>query len=149
MGGYSFDHGEDILAPLHAVMQERGVQTDLFLNIEASKTRESDLRAYCTLVVDRFLASNWPFGDPKPVIYFDPRTASTAVYSSLHAKCVIVDGRFSLITSANFTARAQQRNIEAGVLIDDTSFAARFAAHWRGLVSHGLVARYGASNQDG
>jgi phosphatidylserine/phosphatidylglycerophosphate/cardiolipin synthase-like enzyme len=53
---------------------------------------------------------------------------------SLHAKCVVVDERWSLVTSANFTNRAQTRNIELGVLIDDEPFAQKITGQWRALV---------------
>ena len=57
----------------------------------------------------------------------------------MHAKCVIVDGRWTLITSANFTTRGHNRNIEAGVLIDSPSFATKFRRHWSRLVDEGVM----------
>ena len=56
-------------------------------------------------------------------------------YSILHAKCVVVVARWSLVTSANFTDRAQTRNIELGVLIEDQAFARTVVTQWRALVS--------------
>jgi len=55
---------------------------------------------------------------------------------------VVVDDERALITSANFTDRGQERNIEAGVLIEDHVFASELAGHWRQLVNAGLVTRY-------
>jgi phosphatidylserine/phosphatidylglycerophosphate/cardiolipin synthase-like enzyme len=75
-------------------------------------------------------------------VYYDPRTVLPRNWVSLHAKCVVVDGRFTLVTSANFTDRGHSRNIEAGVLVEDTAFAKRFAAQWRGLIDSGLARRY-------
>ncbi len=43
----------------------------------------------------------------------------------LHAKIVVVDGRFALLTLANFTEGAHERNIEAGFLVDGTRLAER------------------------
>jgi len=60
---------------------------------------------------------------------------------SLHAKCVVVDARITLIGSANFTDRGQTRNIEVGVLIDDAAFARQVALQWQGLVNQKLVQR--------
>jgi phosphatidylserine/phosphatidylglycerophosphate/cardiolipin synthase-like enzyme len=57
-------------------------------------------------------------------------------------KCIVVDDERSFVTSANFTGRAQSRNIEAGVLIEDKAFAEELAGHWRQLVSEGLVQKY-------
>lgn len=56
------------------------------------------------------------------------------VFASLHAKCVVVDERWVLVTSANFTDRGQTRNVEVGVLLDDAGFAgvleAQFVGGW-------------------
>jgi phosphatidylserine/phosphatidylglycerophosphate/cardiolipin synthase-like enzyme len=41
----------------------------------------------------------------------------------LHAKCVVVDEEYSLVTSANFTEAAHERNIEAGVMLKDKALA--------------------------
>ncbi len=56
----------------------------------------------------------------------------------MHAKCVVVDEKVALITSANFTERAQRDNVELGVLVRDPAFARRVAAQWRVLVARGL-----------
>jgi phosphatidylserine/phosphatidylglycerophosphate/cardiolipin synthase-like enzyme len=90
-----------------------------------------------------FLASTWPFGDPVPHIDYDKRAlVAGPPYSSLHAKCVVVDGTKAFISSANFTQRAQERNIEVGVLIEDPNFGSYLAGQWLGLIESGLVAEY-------
>ena len=63
-------------------------------------------------------------------------------WASLHAKCVVVDERLTLIGSANFTQRGQERNVEAGVLIDDEFFAKALTAQWSTLVSAEVMRRY-------
>ena len=50
----------------------------------------------------------------------------------------LVDDREVLITSANFTGRAQHDNIELGVLIRDAEFAARVSGQWHALVTQGI-----------
>jgi phosphatidylserine/phosphatidylglycerophosphate/cardiolipin synthase-like enzyme len=55
---------------------------------------------------------------------------------------VVVDERMTLIGSANFTERGQERNIETGVLIEDEGFAERMVGQWRRLIEGGLVKRY-------
>lgn len=143
VGGYTFDRSE-ILAPLHRAMKERGVAVMLFMDIEGeAKTREG-ADAFATEQIDRFFRNVWTFGLPKPEVYYDPRTAAPGPpWASLHAKCVVVDDKKSFVTSANFTDRGQSRNIEAGVLIDDTAFAEQLAGHWRQLVAGGLVRKFG------
>ncbi len=50
----------------------------------------------------------------------------------------MVDGVKAFVSSANFTQRGQERNIEVGVLIDDASFAGFLAGQWLGLVDWGV-----------
>lgn len=144
--GFRFDHGEEIFRPLHRVMREHGVETAIFLDVEGSwkpgqEATAAQLDERVGRVVDRFFADNWTFGEPKPEIYYDPRTVQPYSLVSLHAKCIVVDRRKTLVTSANFTDRGQTRNIEVGVLIEDDAFATRLHQQWWGLVSAALVDR--------
>lgn len=140
IGGFRFDAGADLFEPLHRAMVERGVSTTIFLDIEGVATSAAGGPAHARGRIREFLTKNWPFGDPTPVIYYDPRTAVPGPpWVSLHAKCVVVDERWSLVTSANFTDRAQTRNIELGVLIEDVAFSKRIAGQWRELVLAGRV----------
>ena len=41
----------------------------------------------------------------------------------MHAKSVVVDRRFWFVTSANFTRRGHERNVEVGALIEDPALA--------------------------
>lgn len=124
IGGYRFDHGRELLAPLHEVMKERRVETTIFLDDALG-----------------FIEKNWPFGEPLPMLYCDPRTADAGSRFSLHAKCIVVDERKALVTSANFTDRGQTRNLEMGVLVDDPAFGSRLVQQWRGLIEAGLLVR--------
>ncbi len=143
VGGFSFDHGEDIFRPLHQVMVDHEVKATFFLDIEGHADTAEGGEAYATAQIDKFFLKNWPFGQPRPDVFYDPRTAVAGPpWASLHAKCVVIDDRKTLITSANFTDRGQTRNIEAGVFIEDEEFAVKLVAHWRGLISSGLVQQY-------
>lgn len=163
VAGYSFDHGAEVFRPLHAAMTGQGVTCDLFIDVDQLLDR---LRAearrlrldWATLsaplhalrdpiargraTVSLFFRLMWPFGEPRPTVYFDPRTATGQLSEvSLHAKCVVIDHELSLITSANFTDRGQTRNIEAGVTIEDRAFAASLERQWANLVEAGLLER--------
>lgn len=145
VGGYVFDAPE-ILRPLHRVMVERGVAATFFVDI-AGGTDPGSVDAFATAFVDRWLRKIWTFGAPKPDVFYDPRTAIDGhlpgqEWATMHAKCIVVDDERCLMTSANFTGRAQTRNIEAGVLIEDRVFSGELAAHWRQLIAEGLVTRY-------
>jgi phosphatidylserine/phosphatidylglycerophosphate/cardiolipin synthase-like enzyme len=142
VGGYSFDTPE-ILEPLYRAMKNRGVKASLFVDIDGTAETLARADAFATAFIDRFLREVWTFGEPKPDIYYDPRTASPGPpWASLHAKCVVVDDERALITSANFTDRGQTRNIEAGVLVEGAAFAGELAGQWRQLVSEGLLRKY-------
>jgi len=82
---------------------------------------------------------SWRTNTYNPRFYYDPRTVEPNSTASLHAKCVVVDERRTLIGSANFTDRGQTRNVEIGVLIDDAAFAREVMLQWQGLVNQGLV----------
>ncbi len=46
-----------------------------------------------------------------------------------------------MITSANFTEAAQERNIEAGTVITDTILSRALKAQFDTLVDHGMLKR--------
>jgi hypothetical protein len=142
VAGYSFDHGERIFAPLYEVMKARGVKATFVLDLAGQARIASEMDDFAREKIVAFLGTNWPWGDPRPAIYYDPRTIMPKVYASMHAKCIVVDDARALITSANFTSRAQSRNIEVGVLVEQASFAKELAEHWRALFKQELLARY-------
>ena len=84
-----------------------------------------------------FVRDQWP-GKRLPHVYYDPRsldlTGRTA--SAMHAKCVVIDGQEALVTSANFTEAAQERNIELGLLVNSPNVARRIESHFLSLVRH-------------
>lgn len=154
VAGYSFDHGAEILEPIHEAMASRGVTVDLFMNIGAARADETDPEQFARGEVSKFLVEQWPW-QPKPNVYYDPRTVTPAAgerkpgrrrpaleYASLHAKCVVADERWSLVGSANFTDRAQTRNIEVGALLDDPSFAQALLGQFRGAVAAGVFVHW-------
>jgi hypothetical protein len=138
VAGYSFDHGAEILEPLHAAMRARGVVVSLFLHLERAPRRTEDLAAWARGQIATFLARNWPFGPPLPELFYDPRTVVPTSLESLHAKCIVVDERVSLLGSANFTDRGQTRNVEVGAVIEDEGFARALASQWRSAVAAGV-----------
>lgn len=114
LAGFAFDHASEVLSPLHGALL-RGVSCRIFADQS---------------LAEGFLRDHWPFGPPFPEVYgFAPERG---VFASLHAKCVVVDGRWALVTSANFTDRGQTRNIEVGVLLDDGRLAATLEAQFVG-----------------
>lgn len=151
VAGYHFDHGARLLAPLHGVMVAHGVVARLFVHVPVEKAvmeaAPAVQRAHCAGVIGGLLAANWPFGAPWPEVFYETRPLVTGRFSSMHAKCVVVDDRVALVTSANFTRRAQEDNVEVGALIRDPGFVSALAAQWANAVSHGLFERYRAGDQ--
>jgi phosphatidylserine/phosphatidylglycerophosphate/cardiolipin synthase-like enzyme len=144
LAGYSFNNAESVLKPLEQVMVEHGVEVHFFVDVEQPKQAPKDEEAYGQEQLARFLATNWPFDCAPPTLYCDRRALRpgyAGAYCSMHAKCVAVDSRRAFISSANFTLRAQDRNIETGVLIDDPNFAQQLDRQWMSLVQGGFVLR--------
>jgi phosphatidylserine/phosphatidylglycerophosphate/cardiolipin synthase-like enzyme len=100
-----------------------------------------------SLVLVRELATRirdqiWP-GKRLPEVFYDPRSLETEgnKRAVLHAKTVVVDGRFTLLTSANFTEAAHERNIEAGVMVDDPRLAERVTRQFDHFVEARVLRR--------
>ncbi|MDE0386805.1 MAG: DISARM system phospholipase D-like protein DrmC [Defluviicoccus sp.] len=91
---------------------------------------------------NEFARNEWP-GNRMPRLYYDPRSLDPAERraSSMHAKCVVIDGREALVTSANFTEAAQERNIELGLLVNSQSVADKIEEHFMSLIVNGNLAR--------
>jgi len=142
VAGYAFDHGKEILRPLHTAMAERGVVVDLFLDLRERAPHGANLEAFAAERLEAFLELNWPFGDPTPNLYYAPSTIEPGSMASVHAKCVVVDETTTLITSANFTDRGQSRNIEVGVLLQGSSIARQMIAQWRAAARGGFFKRH-------
>jgi len=140
IAGFAFDSGGALFGPLHEAMIAHEVRVQMFLNIPRAD-KGADPAKHTRTFVQQLVIDNWPWQDKYPEFYYDPRTVEPDSVESLHAKCVVVDERLTLIGSANFTDRGQTRNIEVGVLIDDAGFAQQVALQWQGLVNQKLVQR--------
>lgn len=91
---------------------------------------------------NEFVRDEWP-GNRLPRVYYDPRSLQPIgrAVSSMHAKCVVIDGQEALVTSANFTEAAQERNIELGLLVDSRIIARRIEEHFMSLIENGYLER--------
>jgi len=139
VSGFVVYQGRSIFEALARRMTERSeLRVQLFLNIP----REfGDARPEAILVKefkDSFASSQWP-GSRLPELFYDPRALSQVREgrTSLHAKCVVIDDRRAFVTSANLTEAGQERNIEAGVLLDDVTFARSLRSQFDTLVDVG------------
>lgn len=134
LAGFVIFRGEAVFGALAKKMDETPeLAVTLYLNVPVQKGAGPD--ATVNWFATEFRQQVWP-GKRLPVVYFDPRSLieRSSKRAVLHAKCVVVDGSAALVTSANFTPHAQQRNIELGVRLDDAELAARIEAQFDDLV---------------
>lgn len=142
MAGYAVDHGADLFAPLYEVMKDHSVKANFLLNIEGEAKHTADIHTEARFRINEFVSENWPFGDPMPKFYYDPRTLNPRVFASMHAKTLVVDEERVLIGSANFTNRGQTRNIEAGALLRDSAFAKALVTQFQSLIDGKHIRSY-------
>lgn len=142
ISSYVVQKGATVFKSLAERMSERPqLRVQLFLHIgrEWRDTRDESelLREFSAE-----LLAQWP-ATRRPEVFYDPRTlsADASLRAAWHAKCVIADDDQAFVTSANFTEWAQQRNVEAGVLIRDRHFAGQLRQQFDGLVQSKQVRR--------
>lgn len=139
--GYAVHQGRRLFAPLAERMRViPDLRVVLCLNVARTwgdKTRADQLASKFLV---EFYEKHWPWPE-RPTLRYDPRALSmeTAQRASLHAKCVIIDRTVALITSANLTEAAQQRNIEVGLLVRNQALADRLANYFEELYSLGVL----------
>ncbi len=135
VAGFAFYEASNIFAPLHG-RALANVEVEFFIHVDGSGKNPQMSTA-------NFFTYTWPWRDVFPKLYYDTRADDADASSTMHAKCVVVDEREVLITSANFTGRAQHTNVELGVHITDRTFAGRVTGQWRALVTCGFFCEYG------
>ncbi len=89
----------------------------LILNIPADRKHAK----YGAAAIEKYSSSFWKYYWPwerRPAVFYDPRASEEApdTPACQHAKCILVDDETAFITSANFTASAQEHNVELGVI---------------------------------
>lgn len=127
------DAASKLLAPLAARMRERPeLRVQLFLHIDPDRFKSpDDFRRW-------FLQRVWPAPELLPEVFYDPRTFHKGgPWSRLHAKCIVADQRWALVTSANLTTAALEDNIEAGILLDHPELARRLLFQFHSLLDAG------------
>ena len=141
VAGFALHRGRVVLAALAQRMAARPqLRVRLFLNVHRRRGDTASPAELLRRFREGFLRQDWPPG-PMPQVFYDPRSVALPPPTppALHAKCVVVDDRIAFVTSANLTEAAQQRNIEAGVLIGDELFARAVRAQFDGLVEGGAL----------
>jgi cardiolipin synthase len=111
-----------IIGALDAAVS-RGVAVRLILESAEKLDGGGGAHAYA-----KFRTYHWPIDRREPP---DAR---------LHAKAVIIDSRDVLLTSANMTSAAYDKNIELGVLCRGGGVARQVQSHFDALIARGVLA---------
>jgi hypothetical protein len=141
--GYTVHNGKRLFKRLAERMESAPALRVVFCLDIARKPADTSLASEIVRRFAReFVTKHWP-GSRLPEVFYDPRALAKTweERASLHAKCVIVDRRTAIVTSANFTEAAQRKNIEAGVLIRYEPFVTRLVNYFAALQSSGGLAR--------
>jgi len=158
LANYAFDQPHDdearararaLWAPLADNMNANpDLRVRMFVNVGRDwKDTTSEGATLIREFIERFSKDLWP-GARMPELFHDPRALLIRGQkrACMHAKCIVVDNRELLITSANFTQAAQARNIEAGLVLRDELTARRVVAQFDRLVELGRMLRLPSSH---
>jgi len=129
-----------LFEPLARAMESNPLlEVKLFVTVLRESKGHRDGDELVAAFAKRF-RNDWP-GSRLPAVYHDPRSLVMGAgdRAVLHAKCVVVDGRRSFVTSANFTEAAQERNFELGLLADDELLARSIESQFETLIERNLV----------
>lgn len=140
--GYAVYQGRQVFRTLADRMAERpGLKVRLCLDVRRQVGDDTAPDEIVRRFATRLKSTQWPPDRPIPAVVYDPRglDPSPVNRASLHAKCVVVDGKVSFVSSANFTEAAQERNIEVGLLIHSPSLARRLSTHFDALIAERLL----------
>ncbi len=142
VAGYAVYQGAQVFRTLAERMDScTALQVQFFLDIPRPDGDTSDASIVVHKFMRRLRTSQWVEGCRLPDVFYDPRSVSIQRRSSLHAKCIVVDGKSVFVSSANFTQAGQERNVEVGVLIHSESIGRQLTRHFDGLVAAKLMQR--------
>ncbi len=146
ISSFAIDKGEKAKKLFQVLAEHMDANPELyvqmFLNIQRPHHSELPESVLLREFADTFRRNIWA-GQRLPEVYYDSRSLAVSVNSKacLHAKCVVVDEEHLLVTSANFTEAAHERNIEAGVLINDPVAAKGMRSQFETLVVKNILRR--------
>ncbi len=137
---YVFNDAKALLAPLvDRYRESSGFRVRFILDLSHQrKTKEEPLPVVANRFRTEFLKNFWAADIRAPEFWHDPRVFEEKERTNagvMHAKTVVIDNTSALVTSANFTTAAQERNIEAGVLIRNPHQVQRLRNYFEGLMS--------------
>ena len=141
--GFAIHQGKDIFRALGERLDSCDeLEATLCVDVRRDLSNTSHEDQIIARFARNLVENEWP-GQRLPQVFYDPRslTSSGPTRSALHSKCVVVDGGEALVTSANFTEAAQERNIELGLLVRSSEVARQVEDHFYSLIQNGHLAR--------
>jgi len=141
LAGYAVHNGKKLFKRLAERMDSAPELRVVFCLDIARKQADTSLASEIVRRFGReFVTKHWP-GKRLPEMFFYSRALAEKWEdrASLHAKCVIVDRRAALVTSANFTEAAQKRNVEVGIVLQHRPLVERLADYFQGLIAAGIL----------
>jgi phosphatidylserine/phosphatidylglycerophosphate/cardiolipin synthase-like enzyme len=141
VAGYAVYQGATIFHALAERMEEcHDLSVKMFLDIKREKDNHKIGSEMELWFVNHFRQFQWPAGKPLPDIYYSPDSLiddNKGKKACLHAKVVVVDDEKVLVTSANFTEAAQERNIEVGLSLTNANMAKKIRDFFDQLAQKG------------
>jgi hypothetical protein len=142
---YVFYDAKELLAPLAARCNgDPQFRVRFIVDLSHQRKRPDEpLPVVANRFRSEFLARFW-VGSRVPEFWHDPRAfdeEDRRQAGVMHAKAVVIDNSAALVTSANFTAAAQGRNIEAGVMMRNGHQVRRLRNYFEGLMGTGVLRR--------
>ena len=143
IAGYAVYQGQKVFQALGERMVQRPeLDVRMFLDVPRKQGDTSSADVLIARFVQQFKSSQWPSGMPFPSVYCcEQLMAPNGKPGSLHAKCIVVDGKHLFVSSANFTEAAQQRNIEVGLLVQSNAVGERVCRFFETLLDHHYFVR--------
>ena len=141
--GFAIHQGRSVFKALADRLDAcEGLEATLCIDVRRDPTSTSSGSQIVSSFSRQFVEGEWP-GGRLPRMYYDPRSLAPAgpTRSALHAKCVVIDAKEALVTSANFTEAAQVRNIELGLHVESPAVATQIEDHFQSLIQNGHLER--------
>ena len=144
ISSFNVDEGDKARAMFEDLAQrmddDEQLNVRLFLNVkrESKDQRHDDILLH--EFAERFRHRVWP-GKRLPHVFHDPRSLDQnwTTRACLHAKVIVADDTRALVTSANLSEAAHERNIEAGLAIRDPHVARALRLQFEALVERGML----------
>ncbi len=142
MTSYVFHSAGEILRPLAQKHDENpNFRVRILLDLTHKRgPKKLPFAAVAPDFIEQFKEHQWP-GERLPEIWDYREGFERNDAGVLHSKVILVDRKTAYVTSANFTEAAQDRNIEAGVLVQNAHFAGRLQGYFESLIEKNFLKR--------